>query len=73
MREVLLLFTQAKHCRRVLDPDDMYGKLYRGEFQLVFVSPEMILCDERWNDISSSEYHEHLVGLVVDEAHCVKT
>ena len=55
-------------------PNDMEGKLYRGEYQLVFVSPEMILCDERWDDIlSSSEYQEHLVGLVVDEAHCVKT
>ena len=52
----------------------MEGKLYRGEYQLVFVIPEMILCDERWDEIlSSSEYQEHLVGLVVDEAHGVKT
>ena len=55
-------------------PNDMEGKLYRGEYQLVFVSPEMILCNERWDEIlSSSEYQEHFVGLVVDEAHCVKT
>ena len=68
---------EGKLYSRVIISVDQSGtqtKLYRGEYQLVFVSPEMILCDERWDDIlSSSEYQEHLVGLVVDEVHCVKT
>ena len=39
-------------------PNDMEAKLYRGEYQLVFVSPEMILCDKRWDDILSSSVYQ---------------
>ena len=40
---------------------------------MIFFSPELILRNETWRDmITSSVYRDNLVGLVVDEAHCVK-
>ena len=44
-----------------------------GNFQLIFFSPEMLL-SRRWRRVLLSEpFQSHLVGLVVDEAHCVKS
>ncbi len=44
-----------------------------GNFQLVYMSPESLLTDIRWRDMLQSPiYRENLIGLVVDEAHCVK-
>ena len=44
-----------------------------GKYQLVFMSPESLLNDDRWRDMLQSPiYQERLVGIVVDEAHCVK-
>ena len=44
-----------------------------GKYQLLYMSPESLLTDERWRDmLLSPVYQEHLVGLVIDEAHCVK-
>ena len=42
--------------------------------QLVFVSPELLLCNRRCREMLRSEvYRKNLIGVVVDEAHCVKT
>ena len=44
-----------------------------GVYQIVYMSPEALLTDEQWRDmLLSPVYRENLVGLVVDEAHCVK-
>ena len=44
-----------------------------GEFQLVYISPEMILCNKKWrNALQNRVYQLRLCGLIVDEAHCVK-
>ena len=49
-------------------------KVIQGEAQLVLISPEYLICNPIYrNMLVSSRYKEHLVGLVVDEAHCVKT
>ena len=49
------------------------SKVCNGEYQLVYMSPEALLTDELWRDmLLSPVYHENLVGLIVDEAHCVK-
>ena len=47
------------------------NKVIKGNVQLVYASPEAILCTE--NMLLSDPYKENLVALVVDEAHCVKT
>jgi bloom syndrome protein len=49
-------------------------KVLDGQMQLVYISPENIICNPMYrNMLLSSVYKEKLVGLVVDEAHCVKT
>ena len=43
------------------------------KYHTMYMSPEALITDERWRDmLLSPVYSEHLVGLVVDEAHCVK-
>ena len=45
----------------------------RGEFQIVMLSPEAMLTDLKWREMFRSKvYHDNLVGLVIDEAHCVE-
>ena len=52
--------------------DELERSICSGDFQLVFLSPESLIMDGRWRDmLLSSVYQERLVGLVVDEAHCV--
>ena len=49
-------------------------RVLKGEVQLVFISPENIICNPRFRNMLLSErYKEFLVAFVVDEAHCVKT
>lgn len=44
-----------------------------GKYQIVYMSPEALLTDMRWRDmLLSPTYINNLVGLIVDEAHCVK-
>ena len=47
--------------------------LHQGEYQIILFSPDELLQNELWHDmILSKTYNKALVGLVVDEAHCVK-
>ena len=44
-----------------------------GEYQLVFISPENLLCNPQYRGmLHSLQYKSKLVSVVVDEAHCVK-
>ena len=44
-----------------------------GDIQLVYISPESLLCNPRFRNMLLSEsYKRNLRALVVDEAHCVK-
>ncbi|XP_044185094.1 putative ATP-dependent DNA helicase Q1 [Acropora millepora] len=48
------------------------GKIEKGECSIVFSSPESLLGNGRWrNMLSSDTYKENLIGIVVDEAHCI--
>ena len=48
-------------------------EIERGEYQIVFVSPEAHFFGTQWRQIlSSAVYCLKLVGFVVDEAHCIK-
>lgn len=49
-------------------------KVLKGDAQLVFITPEKLLDNQRYRSMLLSKiYQDHLVALVVDEAHCVKT
>jgi len=44
-----------------------------GDIQLVYISPENLLCNSKFcNMLLSDKYKKFLRTLVVDEAHCVK-
>ena len=46
----------------------------KGETQLVYISPENIICNPKYRQmLLSPVYKENLIGIAVDEAHCVKT
>ena len=46
----------------------------RGFYELVFVSPEHLLTHTEWRDmIQSSVFQVQLDGIIIDEAHCIKT
>ena len=48
------------------------GKIEKGECSIVFASPESLLGNGHWrNMLSSDTYKENLIGIVVDEAHCI--
>lgn len=50
------------------------ARVLKGEIQLVFISPENIICNTRFRNMLMTErYKEYLVAFAVDEAHCVKT
>ena len=45
----------------------------RGDYQLVFFTPEMLLDKRRWRKVLLGEVYSHLLRVfVVDEAHTVK-
>jgi len=53
---------------------DVKSKVLKGEVQLVFISPESLLGNTLFRNMLLTDcYNDHLVGVAVDEAHCVKT
>ena len=45
----------------------------KGIFQLVYFSPESLLCGRRWREqLQLEPYRSSVVAFIVDEAHCVK-
>ena len=55
------------------DSDEAIRSVIRGDIQLVFISPESILNNKKFcNMLQRNKYQEHLVALIVDEAHCVQ-
>ena len=53
--------------------DKIVEDIKQGYYEILFISPERLLTSEDWRDILQSPvYKEQLVGVIVDEAHCVK-
>lgn len=51
----------------------MLAGVSRGEYQLVFFTPEMLLNDKKWRLLlQGDDYKRRVRGLVIDEAHTVK-
>jgi len=52
----------------------MKSRVQRGDLQLLFISPESLLCNVAYRSmLLTNQYKKSLVGMAVDEAHCVKT
>ena len=51
---------------------DIKTNVANGYYQIVFTSPEQLLFDKEWKDVFESEHiRQHLVGIIIDEAHTV--
>ena len=75
---ISLMEDQVAHFSAILIPSiatkgrGNLKNVHCGEYQLIFMSPEALF-DLRNQDILRSEvYQEYLIGLAVDEAHCIK-
>ena len=45
----------------------------KGEFQLVFISPEALFATLEWRRMLCTQfYRSNLVGFIVDKAHCIQ-
>lgn len=52
--------------------EDTFQYIENGLFTYVFLSPESALSNERWRNMLSSEvYKDKLVGVIIDEVHCM--
>jgi len=49
-------------------------RVIAGQVQLVFITPENLLLNRKFREMLCQQvYQQNLVGLVVDEAHCIKS
>ena len=54
------------------DSGNLHDLVEKGEFSLVFMSPESLVSGCRWREMFRlAIYQANLVGVVVDEAHCI--
>ncbi|KIK97805.1 hypothetical protein PAXRUDRAFT_135571 [Paxillus rubicundulus Ve08.2h10] len=52
--------------------DELHEELHLWKCQVIYTSPEMAISNPHFNGLlCSPNYHEHLIGLVIDEAHCI--
>ena len=53
--------------------EEMKDGVRKGVYQLVYITPELLICNAGWRKMLVGEgYTERLMGFVVDEAHTVK-
>ena len=54
------------------DSPSLDESILKGEYHILYSSPESLLGNNKWRDmLSSPVYQKNLVAIVVDEAHCV--
>ena len=52
---------------------EVKSQVVKGNFQIVYFSPESLLSGHRWRELLQVEqYRSNVVAFIVDEAHCVK-
>ena len=50
--------------------ETMRAGIKRGEYQIIFISPEALFSSTEWrNTLSTDTYQSNLVAFIVDEAH----
>ena len=66
---------KAVHVNECFDNcgEEVKAGIVAGIYSIVFISPELLLTDKSWVELFNHQgFKERLVGLVVDEAHCIK-
>ena len=50
----------------------MQDGVIKGEYQLVYISPELLMVNLKWREmLRSTIYQTKLKAFIVNEAHCV--
>ena len=50
----------------------MKDGVLKGEYQLVYISPELLMVNLKWREmLRSVVFQTKLKGFIIDEAHCV--
>ena len=50
----------------------LFDEVVNGNFQIVYISPEMLIGTHKWRSILlDDKYQSNLKGVIIDEAHCV--
>ena len=63
---------QAEFVGKAQENTEAMSAVLNGECQLVYISPESLLCNPKFRNMLLSDiYKKRLRALVVDEAHCV--
>ena len=64
---------QTEFVGEIQDTTSIMENVKKNKYQLIFVSPESLIRNAVWREVLGSiTYQNSLVGLVIDEAHCVK-
>ncbi len=74
MQDQVRKYSPHLKCTSIGDEGDkeVDDDILRGEYHVVYASPEAILKNPQWrNMVSSEEYVRNVVAIVVDEAHCI--
>ena len=72
---LLMKGVQSIYIQDKFDNEDetIRARVSAGDYSIIFISPELLLGDKSWVDVfRSKRYHDCLVGIAVDEAHCIK-
>ncbi len=67
----LFPFLKATHVSSLQTEASIPDRVRRGEFDVVWMSPETILLDIWLNAFSSGDFPDRLFGVFYDEVHCV--
>ena len=66
------MYISAAYINHEQQNEEVKENVVAGKFRFVYISPESILGVQRFRDmLLTLPYQERLVGIVVDEAHCV--
>ena len=66
---------RAEFVGQVQDDEAAIAAVTKGDIQLVYISPENLLCKLNMTFrkmLLSDKYKNYLRALIVDEAHCIK-
>ena len=54
-------------------PEEMRKGVEKGLYQLVYITPELLICNSRWRRMLTGDaFVDRLMAFIVDEAHTVK-
>ena len=55
------------------DSKKHYEEVINGQFQVIYIGPEMLLGTKKWRSmLESDRYQTCVCAVIIDEAHCVK-